>query len=717
MERKRPFLLSTRGSSKSKMMKTDESASSHSSTIDLAIPGTTFDHVINIDNHTLKSIKISGDIDLTYPFWNDRDDQTLNPPLVNPPLYDNNGYLDIKLSPPLNVVSDKLSLGIDNSLTVTSNLLAVKFSNTSPFTVLNDGISIVTGNGLIINNNSLLVTALESQFEFENKKLKLILDLNGPLVFDNNGLTINVGNGILISNKSISLDVNLNAFKFDGNILNINFNTNSPFLADSNGININIGQGLQITNSKMELQVSPTMFKFIGNQLHLLFNSLSPLKADQDGINIETGYGLQVVNNLLMLNASNSTFDSSNNVLDIKVVSPLIKSVNGISLNTSNECFSISNNMLNVRVVEPISISGNGLKLNINSDSLSASTTLSVNINNSGGLIASNGISIKTPSLSGLKVDNTGIYVSCGNGLQFNSTGDLTLKVENPISLNSSGALTLNTSLGLQISGSNLRVKVGNGVQVDGTGINVKCAAPLNASSGTLNLDYDNSTLGILNGKLTVINNPTYNFVYAEYGSEAFNSFCQVFVPGVAWNQCRVRPFITLAWMGSTVSGILRMKLVSSDFNNATTSTPIKIGMVFDPLQDPSLVQTPVVTSKYPNENSTLDKMRPSNYYINNAINFYDLSGSPWFVDTDRMKWYYTTSFKPDKSGSFANLLESKIYMTSMIHQTRAVLYFMIHILTESSGGSFFDPKDSSKEIYIIDVPFTYSGLKVNASP
>lgn len=705
MERKRPFLLSSRESPKSKMLKIDESATLRTSTIDLAIPISSYKRDDDDNNNTRNrfkksSLRVSGDIDLTYPFWNDREDQTLNPPLVNPPLYDNKGYLDIKMSPPLSVKNDSLSLNFVSPLSLQNNDLIVSIDENSPIVLSGGKISLSVGNGLRVESNSLIINSNDNVFSYLNGVLNV--KTSKPIEVTQDGISINIDNTI---------------FEISNNMLK--FKLNFPFSIDN---------GLKLMYDVNSLEINTS------NQLAIKYED--PIKISSTGVG---------------LNYNSDDFNLNSSQLSIKTVAPLSSSLNGITLNFNSEIFEINNSNLSIKFISPIKVSSSGVYLDFDQNSISMNQSISVNIDPDGGLQSTNsGISIKLANLSGLKISNAGISCNYGQGLKDGTGGTITVKTTYPLNVSDAGiglnigkGLELNGSFlrvktgsginydadgglqfqysigrGLEISGSYLRVKNGNGITSDtSTGISVNYDVPLTISSGKLTLAYDSNSLKVENGKLAILNNPTYNFVYAEYGSEAFNSFCQVFVPGVAWNQCRVRPFITLAWMGSTVSGILRMKLVSSDFNNATTSTPIKIGMVFDPLQDPSLVQTPVVTSKYPNENSTLDKMRPSNYYINNAINFYDLSGSPWFVDTDRMKWYYTTSFKPDKSGSFANLLESKIYMTSMIHRTRAVLYFMIHILTESSGGSFFDPKDSSKEIYIIDVPFTYSGLKVNASP
>nr|UAJ21429.1 fiber protein [Duck aviadenovirus] len=710
MERKRPFLLSSRGSPKSKIPKIDDS-SSHS-TIDLIIPKT----VLNHENrkNAFQSIKISGDIDLTYPFWNDREDQTLNPPLVNPPLYDNKGYLDIKISDPIIVKNDKLDLNFDYPLVLNMSKLALEIDSSSPIYVSNNGISLKIGNGLKVESNILKSNVDENVFKFYLSKLFLKLNSNGSIVSDSNGLRISTNNGIKIDNNSLCLNYNTDSFEILNNLLNLKVDSNSPLTILPSGLAVQTGSGIQILDNKLQVNISD-MFYDNNGKLDLKTNL--PLNSSNNGIILEIDTNTLTINNALSVKIdAEGGLSSSSDGLSLKLSnnSGLALSNSGLSINYGNGLH-YDNGKISIKLNSPLYFNSSGeLALNSGSGLSINGSSLQVNTNSNGGIYDQNGLSIKLPTSSGLVLDSTGLYVDCGDGIEINSN-KVTLKLSNPLKIDS-GNLSLNYSVGLQLSGKNLRVKPGNGIITDGQGVSVNCSAPLNVNTGKLELNYDSNFFNVdSSGNLTFIPNPSYNFVYAEYGLESFGTVVPVF-GGKTTNSCKMRPFITLSWLGSTVTGIFRAKIINGECPNMLSSDPIKFGIILDAKSDTQLGQSPKVTAMYPDSPNTIDKVTPSNHYIQYSRTYDELmSNRPTFFDSSDLKWVTISNFIPGKVGSFGNLSESKLYLSTLTYKDRVVLYFVIDI---SGGNTFFDTSsDSNKQILIIDVPFFYSGLKANVSP
>lgn len=709
MERKRPFLLSSRESPKSKMMKIDESATSRSSTVDLAIPITRF----NSDKSLLKSIKISGDIDLTYPFWNDREDQTLNPPIVNPPLFDNNGHLDIKLISPLYVKNKGL---------------AIRF-----------------------------VGPIKSDID---NNLTLGIDNQCPLIVENGNLSLKIGDGVKVENNSLTLDVSNNDFDFSNQTLNIK--TLTPIISTPLGIKLHFNENIfRIVNEKLDLNVvSPLINSVNGIKIQLDTNVFE----NSNALSIKTISPLNIGNNGIFINVDNQSIESGSNLsIKLNQISGIEKhtdgiriklsnnsglslSVDGLSCNLGKGLEVTSANDISVKYQSPLYIDSNGIGLltgnglEITSTSIQTKIGAGLMYNDDGslqfGYQIGRGLELFTDNSNTylrLKLgeaitfdDNGGIKLEylIGIGLEINNASDgkyLRIKAGTGLTFGSDRSIRFRYSFGngLETSGDTLQIKVqsNGGLSRNSDGIGINCVSPLNINSNSLQLLYDDTSFKVEQGKLMLVNNPTstYNFVYAEYGSESFGTLIPVF-GGKTTNSCKMRPFITLSWMGSTVTGIFRAKIINGECPNMLSSDPIKFGIILDAKSDTQLGQSPKVTAMYPDSPNTIDKVTPSNHYIQYSRTYDELmSNRPTFFDSSDLKWVTISNFIPGKVGSFGNLSESKLYLSTLTYKDRVVLYFVIDI---SGGNTFFDTSsDSNKQILIIDVPFFYSGLKANVSP
>ncbi|UIY90558.1 fiber [Duck adenovirus 2] len=678
----------------------------------------------------------SKEIDLTYPFWSDNNNTppVINPPLVKPPLFDDNGFLNIKTSDPVRVVNGAVSVVYDDTLTLDRGNLSVKIDPNGPIQDTPNGITLNLGNGLeedqfgyvtlkVQHDQPIDVSSGGIGINYDDESISTTEGLNGE-----KQLSVKLANGPVIIDKAsggLTLDLD-DSLLFDQDGLGVVVNPNGPLNVDGDGVDIDFD-----TNTLTLVSNSVSQ-----NSIAVKLDSSSCLAKGPDGLKLAVDTPLTVSSSTLGLNLSDS-FENTTGTLDIKTQSPLYKNSNGVGIlydedslvlmqssnsqaisvkldpasclirnndglgvklssplqidsTTQNlkllvsDTFNTTNNNLELKVQSPISQNSNGLQLAFNNTMTLSNGSLGLKINPAGGLIARNGgLSIQVPTACGLVVNNNGIAVNPGKGLELN--------------------------------GSYLRCKLGNAILFDtNERIALNYSAPFGITSDNkLKLNYNTSQFNIVSGSLSIIQNPLSNLAYAEYGTESFTDGITIYVPGKTWNSCIARPFVTLSWLGSTVSGVLRMKIRSSEWQNTNPNDPIKFAFVLDTTNGNLFInQSPNLRRKYPNDVSTLNKVRPSNAYVTYSSPFSSLFNT--FLEKSQMNWYSESSFKPYKSGNMqgTNFTESKLYWTTLTDSGDCILYFLIDIGT-SSNDFFSNPKDG-KEITLVDVPFFYSGLKIN---
>ncbi|BCZ16711.1 fiber protein [Aviadenovirus bubonis] len=608
----------------------------------------------------------SEQLDLVYPFWYAPDVITqITPPFLDPdgPLYNNEGKLSIRLQQPIAEINKSVGLLMDNTLGVNRDgQLGLKVSSGQGIQVTAEGLSVMTDNKSITFN--------------ENGQIQVHVDSEGPLEVTDEGLNVKVDTTTIEVDDSWKLAVKLDP--------------QEPIDSGPEGLRLNIDDTMLVAED------SDTGLYELG--VHL--NAEGPITADTNGLDLEID----------PKSLQNEQINGAT-ALAVKLVPDggLITTESGIKTNVDNTSVLIDNNTLKVKLTTNggLSAPGTGLKVNVDDQSISNNNgTLEVKLDPAGHIKkGASGLSVNSDIV---EVDPTGPIYKTSNGLNLRVEENSGLEIISEPARDDTFAE----------SAYALSTKLGNGLTVASESITVTASPPLTVTSSGVGLEYDESAFTVQNNKLALIKNPNPfpEICYAEFGDPANNQGNMAFYENVTWNKCVVRPFITLTWLGSTVVGMMKLKVISSDFelNSTAEKPPIVFSFVLD--TEGQLAQSPKITKKVPDTQATLNRIRPSNLYINDSVAFSTLQTSPYFVKPAQLKWFTPITFKPKKTGEYQDLKLSTIRISSMTVEDRAILYFHVEIdANYAAGTSFFKPPSSDKILECVEISFSYSGLRLTS--
>ncbi|UKS51810.1 fiber [Falcon aviadenovirus A] len=473
--------------------------------------------------------------------------------------------------------------------------------------------------------------------------LKLV---NGVLTSTSTIAELTADSPLAISNNTLSLKYTNGLDVSDGN-LTLKLKPDGVLSNSSDGLQLNLGNGLQNYQNAVRVKTA----------------SASAVTLDENGIGIRYSHGLTVQDNSLQL----------------LVVSPITVSSEGVSLRTGEGLTKNDSNQLVVQVKSPISLSSEGIGLAV------------------GEGITTNerGIALLVEPNTALAVTDAGLKFMPGKALTYDGNAA-------SVKLTSRSGLKVNTDNGLGIH-------FGMGTQAaesDGS-IMVKSVAPIGLDERGVYLKTGNGLSVDSQGRLQAeIPPPMSPVTFAEFGSETLSKAYTTYVSGISLvNRNYVRPFVSLTWTGTMVSGILRLRIKNSDFQDSV-SGDIKISFVLDPMQTSSNTSMRIF-KQVPNDQTTLNKIRPSNMYINHSLSYSELV-SRGFLDTGDLKWYTTSKFGPSKT-NVDQAYESDFYLSTLYDEAYAnvILYFIVNF----KGPTNFFNKNQTRELYAIDIPFSYCGL------
>ncbi|QMV33779.1 fiber 2 [Duck adenovirus 3] len=250
----------------------------------------------------------SATIDLTYPFWEQASSANpINPPFVTGPLYDDNGYLNVRTSDPIRTVGNSLSLLYDDSLAVTSGKLGVKIDPNGPLDESPAGLSLALGDGL-------------EEDEFTGLSVKP--DPRGPIEVSDEGVGIAYDTETMSitsmqQNSQMTLGVRLNPdgalhsnngldVKIDDDALIVSDEGLTVLVSESGPLTIDPGKGLDIDiDQSLSVRTNPQGEKELG--INIIPTSCITL--DNGGLDLKVDPGsLAVTDNTLHLTSSYSTY-------------------------------------------------------------------------------------------------------------------------------------------------------------------------------------------------------------------------------------------------------------------------------------------------------------------------------------------------------------------------------------------------------------------------
>lgn len=260
----------------------------------------------------------SSDIDLVYPFWTDTSVSLVNPPFVTGPLYDDNGYLNVRTSAPIQSVGSSLSLVYDNSLALNGGKLGVKIDPNGPLDETDHGLSLAIGNGL-------------DEDEFTGLTVKP--DPNGPIEVSSSGVSVVYDPSTLTvvemtpnSQKTMKVLVNPDGAIATEGGLGVKFDTDALEVTEE-GLSIKIKENGPITiepDAGLDIDIDSTLvITQDSTGTNNLCVNLSPtgcIGTSSSGIRIQYDENSFTVSpdNKLTLNSSMSTcvFRSGDNTLN-----------------------------------------------------------------------------------------------------------------------------------------------------------------------------------------------------------------------------------------------------------------------------------------------------------------------------------------------------------------------------------------------------------------
>lgn len=273
---------------------------------------------------------------------------------VNPPLYQQNGGLNLKYGEEFDVENE-----------------ALKIKTVAPINKTANGLSLSIGDGLELNSNNSLQPRLSSGLEINNQAIRLKvhepLNLNDStgalqcrigngLTVTDNSLVVNpheplnldstsgklqlrVGNGINVQNSALVARIG-QGLSFNSS--NIQVNAAAPFTFSNNQLSISLGDGLILNASRLRVNLGKGLFINSTDSSKLQVNIRSPLNyyAESNSITLVTGNGLGISGNTLGSNVYVKTgngLEADTNNVRVKIARGLQFTTNGnIELNIGN---------------------------------------------------------------------------------------------------------------------------------------------------------------------------------------------------------------------------------------------------------------------------------------------------------------------------------------------------------------------------------------------
>lgn len=665
------------------------------------------------------------DFDYVYPF--DYEKVTPIPPFIRTGggLETNGITLFVKSSAPIDVDSAGVQLKIGNGLRVSTD---GRLEATGGYEV--DAPLQVT--------NGRLRLQLEPDLEVREGKLGISTSL--PLQ-SNPNLHLNFSNGLQLIENNLMVDIS------------------SPLTFANNAMTILTNDSLQISGGLLACKFNPrSCITYDAEGLKLVLKT--PLAVNNNTLQLLTGAGLHVPSDKLELHCkANSGLELGDEGIGIKAKpkSGIVIGDGGIGLNIASEG-SLSDDGSGLKVITAADggilsqRSGLTIKLAANSGMAKSEAGLAVNVKTNGGLnVDSQGLRINLPSDGALQSDNEGLVIKLAatSGLQISADGialkigtngclrstarglEVMLSADGNLQCTPSGiGVKLNTDGGLQNTPGGISAKLaengglkntGSGLSLalaaqscitTSNGMNCKVSSPI-TNNGSIALRYNTSDFTLQGEALALRSTETRDLVYASYGNEGLNAgagSCPVWPKGnTAQRNGTIRAFITLNWVGSQVNGMLRFKIVSSDFNNMNTTDPIQMCFILDPIAEIKSYSLQPITFR-PDNIITKNRVQPSNYYI--ALSKYFNLAKPGYIEPFEMStyWKYRVKIKVNKYNLTDRFCD--VYVSTLIHETRLLLYFFIDVKADPNVN-FFLPADSEKYIQSSDIFFNYAGLQL----
>ncbi|BCT90785.1 fiber protein [Bovine adenovirus 2] len=285
---------------------------------------------------------------------------------VNPPLYQQNGGLNLKYGEEFDIENE-----------------ALKIKTIAPITKTENGLTLSIGDGLELNSNNTLQARLSSGLEIDNQAIRLRVHEPLNLNASTGALQCRIGNGLTVSDNSLVV--------YPHEPLNLDQTSGKLQLRVGNGINVQnsslvarIGQGLAFNNSDIQINAAPP-FTFSNNQLSIALGDGLVTNASQ--LKVKFGKGL-------FINSSDSS------KLQVNIRPPL-------------NYFGSSNSLTVV--------TGNGLGV--------SGTNLGSNLYvKTGNGLEADSSNVRVKIANGLQFTDGNIEANLGNGLTF-SNGQITANI------------------------------------------------------------------------------------------------------------------------------------------------------------------------------------------------------------------------------------------------------------------------------------------------
>ncbi|AUG71626.1 long fiber [Rhesus adenovirus 59] len=214
------------------------------------------------------------------------------------------------VTPPLTNESDTLGLAYSDPLTVKNNSLTL--SHSAPFAVSNHSLSLKTTTPFFINQQNELALSTDAPLQVTAGSLRL--QSAAPLGIAEQTLRLLFSNPLFLQDNFLTLAIERPlAITSSGNLT---VQLNPPFQSTSTGLALSLSNPLTISNGTLAMSIKRP-FIIDDNKLYMdfrpplrLFNSEPqlgvhfnpPITVQQGGLALNTGDGLQVYLNKLTLN-------------------------------------------------------------------------------------------------------------------------------------------------------------------------------------------------------------------------------------------------------------------------------------------------------------------------------------------------------------------------------------------------------------------------------
>lgn len=169
---------------------------------------------------------------------------------ASPPLANVNGTMTLKLSSPLSVDEQNLTLNISDPLSLNQNsALVLNLSN--PLSINQSALSLNVSNPLALKGDALGVN-VSNPLSIQQGSLSL--NVSNPLSIDGNSLSINASDPLFVSQNSLALKTS-NPLTVDQGSLTLS--ASAPLQTTGNSLSLNTSSPLKISNSALTLSLSP----------------------------------------------------------------------------------------------------------------------------------------------------------------------------------------------------------------------------------------------------------------------------------------------------------------------------------------------------------------------------------------------------------------------------------------------------------------------------